>query len=232
MASNNEYQQRGDYHLNLNPKWSYYPTYLAKRQYVLGLMEKFPKASAILDAGAGEGDFVMELRKKGFVKAIGLDFNYESQEVQKGNVLNLDFSSGIFDVVLCLDLLEHLDFASQEKALLEIKRVLKKDGILILSVPNLAHFYSRLKFLLKGELKRTANIQKHLGDRPVKEYLVLLAKCGFLIKQRKGFFPTWPGFFNLILAFPQKTLWLYNFLSLACPWPNICFLNIFVCQKK
>lgn len=231
MEKNNEYQQRGDYHLNLNPKWSYYPTYLAKRKFVLGEIEKFPKTSVILDVGAGEGDFIMELRKKGFARAIGLDLHYESKEVQKGNVLSIDFPSKSFDVVLCLDLLEHLDLASQEKALLEIKRVLKQGGILILSVPNLAHFYSRLKFLLKGEFKRTANMQKHPGDRPAKEYLGLLEKTEFLIKQRKGFFPTWPGFFNLILAFPKKTLWLYNLLTWLCPWPGACFLNIFICQK-
>ena len=40
----------------------------------------------------------------------------------------------------------------------EANRVLKDDGMLIISVPNAANIYSRLNFTLTGELKDTAEI--------------------------------------------------------------------------
>lgn len=55
-----------------------------------------------------------------------------------------------FDLVICLDVLEHLAFKDQPLCLLEIRRVLKENGKLLISVPNLAHLNSRLRFFLKG----------------------------------------------------------------------------------
>ncbi|MBA2258691.1 MAG: hypothetical protein H0W18_07335, partial [Acidobacteria bacterium] len=39
-------------------------------------------------------------------------------------------------------------------------------GELLVSVPNLAHLQSRIQFLLRGRLIRTASELKHPGDRP------------------------------------------------------------------
>ena len=47
---------------------------------------------------------------------------------------NLPFSSNHFDVVLFSQVLEHIP--DDDKALLECYRILKKDGVLILAVPN------------------------------------------------------------------------------------------------
>jgi len=46
---NEEYRKRGDYHKKLDSHWSYYPTYLAKKKFVLTLLEKESKSSQILD---------------------------------------------------------------------------------------------------------------------------------------------------------------------------------------
>lgn len=221
-----EYSNRGEYHKNLNPKWSYYPTYLAKRKHILGLMKKQDKGLAVLDMGSGEGVFVKELREMGFKNSIGLDISFENEFVKKGDALESPFADNSFDIALLLDVLEHFNFADQTKALEEIGRVLKAGGKLIVSVPNLAHFYSRIRFLLKGEYKRTADIKKHPGDRPIKEYLEIFQQAGFIIEKRVGIFPTFPLCFNIILASPDKTLFLYNFLTKFFALPNICFLNI------
>lgn len=226
-----EYQKRGDYHKKIDPNWSYYPTYLAKKKFVLNILEKEPKDSKILDMGCGEGVFIEELISRGFLNIEGIDLNYSSDLVRMGNILETSFPEKHFDIVLLLDVIEHFSFSDQEKALEEIKRILKDDGKLIISIPNLAHFYSRFSFLLKGSLKRTANIKKHPGDRPIKEYINLLMAAGFQIKKRRGLFPTYPLLYNIIAVFPAKTLWLYNFLNRIAAYPNFCFLNIFICKK-
>lgn len=231
VIKNGEYKKRGEYHKELDPHWSYYPTYLAKKKFVLNILEKEPKDSKILDIGCGEGVFIEELVSRGFKNIKGIDLNYSSGLVKRGNILATSFLEKHFDVILLLDVIEHLAFEDQERALREIKRILKDDGKLIISIPNLAHFYSRTSFLLKGSLKRTADIKKHPGDRPIKEYLQLLENAGFQIKKRKGFFPTYPFLYNIIIIFPVQTLWLYNFLNKIAAYPNFCFLNILICNK-
>lgn len=229
---NGEYKKRGDYHRKLDPNWSYYPTYLAKKKFVLDILKKEPRNSKILDMGCGEGVFIEELISRGFLNVKGIDLNYSSELVKKGNILETSFPEKYFDVILLLDIIEHLPFQEQGKALKETKRILKDDGKLIISIPNLAHLYSRISFLLKGSLKRTANIEKHPGDRPIKEYLQLLDNAGFQIKERKGLFPTYPFLYNIIITFPAQTLRLYNFLNRIAAFPNFCFLNIFICKKR
>ncbi len=229
---NGEYKKRGEYHKKLDPHWSYYPTYLAKKKFVLSTLEKEPRDSKILDMGCGEGVFLEELISRGFRNVQGIDLNYCSNLVKRGDILATGFPEKEFDIILLLDVIEHLSFSDQEKALEEIKRILKDEGKLIISIPNLAHLYSRISFLLKGTLKRTANVKKHPGDRPIKEYLNLLRTAGFQIKKRKGLFPTYPVLYNLLILFPARTLWLYNFLNKIAAYPNFCFLNILICSKK
>ncbi len=58
---------------------------------------------------------------------------------------NLPIKNSSVDVVTSFDMIEHL--YDPDKFLKETKRILKKDGILILSTPNLADIYSRFAFL-------------------------------------------------------------------------------------
>ncbi len=60
------------------------------------------------------------------------------------------YKNNSFDVILCLDTLQYLTFKEQEKALYEIKKVTKKGGFVIFTLPNLAHFASRIYFLFFG----------------------------------------------------------------------------------
>ena len=68
-------------------------------------------------------------------------------------------------------MLEHLPYEEQPRALAELFRVLRPGGELLVSVPNLAHLQSRIQFLLRGRLIRTASEFKHPGDRPAGEYI-------------------------------------------------------------
>jgi len=59
----------------------------------------------------------------------------------------LAFKDSSFDRIVCFEVLEHL--SSPFKALKEFRRVLKNDGDVILSVPNVWYWRRILRFLLR-----------------------------------------------------------------------------------
>ena len=106
-----------------------------------------PRAGRILDIGCGRGSFLMTLRKviKEWAmnfegRGIDIDSDVVSYCKQKGLAVTLGdgtktkFKSGTFDVVRAKEVLEHLH--EPEKLIIESKRILKKDGLLVLHVPT------------------------------------------------------------------------------------------------
>jgi SAM-dependent methyltransferase len=94
----------------------------------------------ILDVGCGTGMMLVEMARLG--QAQGIDASDEAlgfcrrrglTAVQKGNVLELPFPDGSFDVLTGVDILEHID--DDVGALREWRRVLKPGGRLFLFVP-------------------------------------------------------------------------------------------------
>ena len=226
-----EYKTRGEYHREINKNWKYYPVYLAKMEFIENYFAKITKNADILDVGSGEGVLVEKFREAGY-NIIGIDLNYASKYIIKGDLSKLPFKDGTFDYILCLDVIEHLNVEYQKEALSEIKRTLKKNGELILSVPNLAHFASRIAFLFTGKLIRTSKIERHKGDRPIGEYLAMLNELNFKIVERKGIFPTFPLSSLLTYLFPSRVLFLHKILNTFFAYPNLCFLNIIISKKR
>ena len=226
-----EYSERGDYHRHLDPDWRYYPIYVAKMERVRRALERFPRDARIVDLGCGEGVLVEELRAAGYREALGVDLNYESEVVVRDDITGTRFADGSFDVVLCLDVLEHLHFEDQVAALAEIRRLLEPSGHLIATIPNLAHFSSRFSFLLLGRLLRTSGIERHPGDRPIAEYLDLI-RPDFVVEKRQGIFPTFPLSLLLTVKFPRRMVAWHRFLNAFLAWPGWCFLNLLVCRRR
>jgi SAM-dependent methyltransferase len=225
-----EYAARGDYHRTPDPTWDYYPTYIAKLEAVRRWLDVLAPATRVLDAGCGEGVLVDEYA--GRLAIEGLDPNYSSDCVRTGSLTALPYADGAFDRALCLDVLEHLSFEEQPRALAELHRVLRPGGELLVSVPNLAHLQSRIHFLLRGRLIRTASELKHPGDRPIDEYLTLAVRVGFELVARQGIFPTVPIVTRLIRRNPQSLLPLHRALTRVLPIPGWCFLNLLTFRKR
>ncbi len=224
-----EYAARGDYHREPDPSWDYYPTYLAKLSAVRAWLNPLPAATRVLDAGCGEGVIVGEYA--GRLAIEGVDAHYSSERVRDGSVTALPYDGATFDRALCLDVLEHLTFAEQPLALAELYRVLRPDGELLVSVPNLAHLQSRVHFLLQGRLIRTASEIKHPGDRPAADYIDLGRRAGFVLVARRGIFPTVPVLTRLIRRHPQTLRPLHRALTRLLPIPGWCFLNLLTFRK-
>jgi len=100
----------------------------------------------VLDIACGTGYGSYILRGAGAKKVVGMDTSIETIEFAKnkyqsrelefkvGNILYIDFPESSFEVITCFETIEHVQ--NQNKALEELKRVLKPDGLLIISSPN------------------------------------------------------------------------------------------------
>ncbi len=116
------------------------------------------EAKMVLDIGCADGSLAQYLKDFG-CHVTGIDVSAEMTQVAKQYcdevyTIDLDTSdigdvlgSDSFDVVVCADVLEHLK--DPAKTLREIKGLLKKQGFIIASIPNVAHGAVRLA-LLKG----------------------------------------------------------------------------------
>ena len=107
-----------------------------------------PKVTAlILDAGCGRGFYLRAISLYDFPQEIyGIDTNkiYLVKARQSCNdkrvrlkeisIYDTKYPSNFFDFIICSEVLEHLD--DDRKALVELKRILKSNGSLIITVPN------------------------------------------------------------------------------------------------
>lgn len=91
----------------------------------------------ILDVGCGPG-YYFHLYKNKTLNFKGIDIDESrldhNYDVVCADVGKLPFKSSTFTTIVCIDVLEHV--GDDKKAISEIKRVLKRGGKLIISVPN------------------------------------------------------------------------------------------------
>ena len=107
-----------------------------------------PERSArILDLGCGYGRHILALQDLGYSNILGVDISEEQiayatshlglTNVQVGDAIAaLEGEQGGYDVILLLDVLEHLELAYSVQLLKAIRRVLKPGGVFIIQVPN------------------------------------------------------------------------------------------------
>lgn len=225
-----EYARCGEYHRNLDPNWSYTPTYLKKMAFVRQVVSEMDPHGRLLDVGCGEGVLVEEFLGQG-LDAIGLDLNYECDFVQRGSVLDLPFDDSTFDMVLLLDVFEHLNFDDQPQALREIMRVLLPGGRLVASIPNLAHWTSRAVFSLFGSLDRTDIESNHPGERPYPENRTLIERAGFEVEAIRGVTLSVPLIYRRVICRnPARYRWLHDLFE-PFAVPSLSLLDIFVCRR-
>lgn len=97
-----------------------------------------------LDIGCGSGFFMSKMINSAdnIYGVEPIEYKYiKSQNIEKGTAEELPYMSNFFDVVTILDVLEHLN--NPHIAVSEIHRVLKKDGICLITVPALNWLYSK-----------------------------------------------------------------------------------------
>lgn len=108
------------------------------------------KRGAVLDVPSGQGAMSRDLEKLGF-KVFPGDFERENIQYRNGRCIQLDlnallpFKDGIFDYVICVAGIEHME--NPHHMMKEFSRLIKREGHLIITTPNVMTIRSRLKFL-------------------------------------------------------------------------------------
>ncbi len=114
----------------------------------------------ILDVGCAEGWTGLALLQQGYASnVVGLEIHKPAADIAKSNlnevycadIESYDFRNlgrNRFDYVICADVLEHL--RDPWELVSKIHSCLKREGKLIISLPNVRHYSISLSLLLRG----------------------------------------------------------------------------------
>lgn len=137
----------------------------------------------ILDVGSGKGLFLSVMKELGF-ESFGVEFSPMAADfasktygvnVFHGELEQAKFSNEYFDLVTMWHVLEHL--LNPFESLQEIFRILKKNGLLVIAVPNFSSFQARI-FRDKWYL---LDIPRHLYQFEPRTLKKMLSIAGFKI---------------------------------------------------
>jgi len=113
----------------------------------------------LLDVGAGTGSFLLRLKKAGYINLFGVDIVIPEVEIEGVSFVEFDLDTGLMPfanssimTITCIEVIEHIE--SQGHLIKELARVLKPEGSLIITTPNVHSIEARLRFLLNGRLKQ------------------------------------------------------------------------------
>jgi len=165
--------------------------YRATHNSIIRLVKKLKptKKTKVLDVGCGTGLLVKKLNA--FTDAQGVDshpnaIKFAKQRniiVKKGSIAKLPYASKSFDVVLCVDVLYHRSIVNDDEAMIELKRVMKPGGTLIIRVPAHRFLYSNHDSFVFAKKRYEYNA-----------FRKLLIKSGLSI--------SYYGYMNLLLFLP------------------------------
>lgn len=140
------------------------PIFIDKKRKIVSFLSN--KKGKLLSIGFGTGSVEKEIaRSNKNIKLFGLDISNKAVESLsckkigrfiKGDISKIPFGSSNFDFILILDVLEHIPPTKTFVAYRELKRVLKKNGLLILSVP--------LNENLESLVSKGKNVNSHLRE--------------------------------------------------------------------
>ncbi|PWB49390.1 MAG: class I SAM-dependent methyltransferase [Candidatus Methanoperedenaceae archaeon] len=166
-----------------------------KGHYSLELLDV--KKGRLLDAGCGSGKYSIPLRMRGF-EVVGIDVSFNALnmlrnsskardidiEILGGNVFQLPFKTGSYDLIWCYEVLQHILSEERECAAREFRRILRKDGILFMEVFGKDDLrYGGIE-IEPGTFSRENGIVYHYFDRAEIEELLRDFSCK-VIESRK-----------------------------------------------
>lgn len=116
----------------------------------LRFIEKYVKKGKLLDIGTAGGSFLYVAKKRNW-EVYGIEPNKwlcdwgkknYGIDIKQGTIFDNKFKDNFFDMISLWDVLEHVP--DPKKELLEINRVMKKDGVLVVNYPDIGSLMSKL----------------------------------------------------------------------------------------
>jgi len=141
----------------------------------------------LLDIGCETGIFLEQMKNRGWDVG-GVEFSkiacdYARKRVGavvfQGQLEDSHYNDDTFDVVTLWHTLEHL--SNPLETLLEVRRILKPDGLLVIETPNI-HFIGNYLFRLFGATKHLFFVE-HLIHFSTESFKTMVRKAGFAIKE-------------------------------------------------
>ncbi len=156
------------------------------------LLKHLPQHGLILEGGCGMGQYVAALRARGY-NCIGVDFAAKSVAaaksvipdlpVETADICRLNLNDESIDAYISLGVVEHFQEGPQN-ALKEAMRVLKKDGVLIISVPQA--FTWRRKSAYPEDVSLPDNASFYQYAFCSEDFKAILLNSGFCIDAEYG----------------------------------------------
>lgn len=177
------------------------------------------EAKKLLDLSAGDGATSRLLASLGYSVTV-TDYDLPApmpREIARvgGVDLNrfLPFRSASFDAVNLVEVIEHIE--NQAQLVREIRRVLKPEGRVLISTPNILNVFSRVRFLFTGFLRgrvRPVHYTKRPGQAPniylihFYELYYLLFHYGFEVVELRKTRVKFAQLFFMVLFYPFMRL--------------------------
>jgi 2-polyprenyl-3-methyl-5-hydroxy-6-metoxy-1,4-benzoquinol methylase len=172
------------------------PVHLKKRfEKRIKEIKRIRASGNLLDVGCGIGSFLRLARAEGYVPS-GVELSRYASEyarnnfglsVFNGEMKDAAFPSETFDMITLWHVLEHT--ANPKDFLLEVNRLLKKSGLLIIEVPNIGSIAATIS-CMAWELMAPKEHLYYFNPDTIKQ---LLTETGFTILKRQTYFWTTPA---------------------------------------
>lgn len=190
----------------------------------------------ILEIGAGGGFTLAKIKELNLAsEVIGLDLleipgSFQNHPIIDrfiiANIENsdLDLPLEYFDIIIAADVLEHL--YSPEQVVDKLLKFLNKDGILIVSVPNIREIRTLYKIVIKGDFRyEDSGImdRTHIKFFCKKNIVELLQQSSLNIKRISPSFKLLPG---------GKIIKFINFISLSLFEDFLAYQYLIIAKKK
>lgn len=185
------------------------------------------KMKTMLDVGCSSGNFSSLVKTKINVEIWGIEINPEVAENAKNKlnkVLIGDINQNIkllpekyFDCIVFNDVLEHL--YDPWWILIETKKLLSNEGIVVASIPNFKEFKNLFNLLIKSEWEYTdAGIldRTHIRFFTKKSIIRMFTSCGYTVQRIEGINQN-PGWkWQLLNLFTFKFFKNSGYLQFVC----------------
>lgn len=176
------------------------------RHDLIALIDKKRKGLKVLEIGAAYGETLYYLKQKGIAKeAVGVELYEDVKNKQNykpldnfifANIEETDFPEyeGYFDLILLPDVVEHI--AEPKKVLAKVKKYLRNDGEILVSMPNIRHYSAINKIVFKGDFRYEESgifdytHARFYCKRNIKE---LLENSGFKVEYSEGSIKNYKG---------------------------------------